>query len=157
MWKNSTFRDYMVRSVTGMERLLNLICIAYKRDYVNKKHYERISERKNKMDEMWIGFTAWGVVGILMIGIGIWALFSKKPVNFWANASVSEVNNPKQYNYAVAKLFCLYGIIFIILGIPLLAGQNSAWILLSVIGVMLESIMAMIIYVLVIEEKYKKK
>lgn len=157
MWKNSTFRDYMVRSVTGMERLLNLICIAYKRDYVNKKHYERISERKNKMDEMWIGFTAWGVAGILMIGIGIWALFSKKPVNFWANASVSEVNNPKQYNYAVAKLFCLYGIIFIILGIPLLAGQNSAWILLSVIGVMLESIMAMIIYVLVIEEKYKKK
>ncbi len=147
----------MVRSVTGMERLLNLICIAYKRDYVNKKHYERISERKNKMDEMWIGFTAWGVVGILMIGIGIWALFSKKPVNFWANTSVSEINNPKQYNYAVAKLFCLYGIIFIILGIPLLAGQNSAWILLSVIGVMIESIMAMIIYVLVIEKKYKKK
>ena len=147
----------MVRSVTGMERLLNLICIAYKRDYVNKKHYERISERKNKMDEMWIGFTAWGVAGILMIGIGIWALFSKKPVNFWANASVSEINNPKQYNYAVAKLFCLYGIIFIILGIPLLAGQNSAWILLSVIGVMIESIMAMIIYVLVIEKKYKKK
>jgi hypothetical protein len=147
----------MVRSVTGMERLLNLICIAYKRDYVNKKHYERISERKNKMDEMWIGFTAWGVAGILMIGIGIWALFSKKPVNFWANTSVSEINNPKQYNYAVAKLFCLYGIIFIILGIPLLAGQNSAWILLSVIGVMIESIMAMIIYVLVIEKKYKKK
>ena len=147
----------MVRSVTGMERLLNLICIAYKRDYVNKKHYERISERKNKMDEMWIGFTAWGVAGILMIGIGIWALFSKKPVNFWANTSVSEINNPKQYNYAVAKLFCLYGIVFIILGIPLLAGQNSAWILLSVIGVMIESIMSMIIYVLVIEEKYKKK
>ena len=134
----------MVRSVTGMERLLNLICIAYKRDYVNKKHYERISERKNKMDEMWIGFTAWGVAGILMIGIGIWALFSKKPVNFWANTSVSEINNPN-------------GIIFIILGIPLLAGQNSAWILLSVIGVMIESIMAMIIYVLVIEKKYKKK
>ena len=147
----------MVRSVTGMERLLNLICIAYKRDYVNKKHYERISERKNKMDEMWIGFTAWGVAGILMIGIGIWALFSKKPVNFWANTSVSEINNPKQYNYAVAKMICLYGIIFIILGIPLLAGQNSAWILLSVIGVMIESIMAMIIYVLVIEKKYKKK
>ena len=106
---------------------------------------------------MWIGFTAWGVAGILMIGIGIWALFSKKPVNFWANTSVSEINNPKQYNYAVAKLFCLYGIIFIILGIPLLAGQISAWILLSVIGVMIESIMAMIIYVLVIEKKYKKK
>lgn len=109
------------------------------------------------MDERWIGFIAWGVAGILMIGIGIWALFSKKPVNFWANTSVSEINNPKQYNYAVAKLFCLYGIIFIILGIPLLAGQNSAWILLSVIGVMIESIMAMIIYVLVIEKKYKKK
>ncbi len=109
------------------------------------------------MDERWMGFIAWGVAGILMIGIGICALFSKKPVNFWANARVSEINNPKQYNYAVAKLFCLYGIVFIILGIPLLAGENSAWILLSVIGVMLESIMAMIIYVLVNEEKYKKK
>ncbi len=30
------------------------------------------------MDERWMGFTAWGVAGILMIGIGIWALFSKK-------------------------------------------------------------------------------
>lgn len=109
------------------------------------------------MDEKWIGFMVWCVCGLLMVGIGICALFSKKPVNFWANANVGEVNDVKRYNCAVAKLFCLYGIVFIVLGIPLLAGQNSAWILLSSIGVMIESIIAMVIDVLVIEKKYKKR
>ena len=41
------------------------------------------------------------------------------------------------------------------LGIPLLAGQNSAWIILSILGVMAESIAAMAVYSLVIEKKYK--
>lgn len=109
------------------------------------------------MNENWIGFAAWCVFGIFMVGMGICALFSKKPVNFWANAKVCEVNHCKRYNCAVAKLFCLYGIVFIALGIPLLAGQNSVWILLSAVGVMIESIMAMAVYTLVIEKKYRKR
>lgn len=122
-----------------------------------QKHEKKISEKEERMDEKWMGFMVWCVCGLLMIGIGICALFSKKPVNFWANANVGEVNDVKRYNCAVAKLFCLYGMVFIVLGIPLLAGQNSAWILLSSIGVMIESIMAMVIDVLVIEKKYKKR
>lgn len=109
------------------------------------------------MDEQWAGFTVWCVVGMLIIGMGIYAFFSSKPVNFWANAKIGEVKNRKKYNCAVAKLFCLYGIVFIFLGIPLLTGQDSAWIALSIIGVMIESIMAMGIYVIVIEGKYRKR
>lgn len=43
------------------------------------------------------------------------------------------------------------------MGFPLLSEQGSAWILLSVAGVMVESITAMVVYTIVIEKKYKKK
>lgn len=103
-----------------------------------------------------LGFLIWSAIGCLFVCLAIYACFSKKPVGFWANADVFEVSDIKKYNYAVAKLFCIFGIVLIILGIPLLAGQNSGWILLSVVGVMIESIAAMAVYSLVIEKKYKK-
>lgn len=82
--------------------------------------------------------------------------FAKKPLGFWANAKVFEVTDIKKYNRAVGKLFCTFGIVFAILGIPLISGQNSPWILLSVLGIMIETIVAMAVYSLVIEKKYKK-
>ena len=103
-----------------------------------------------------LGFLIWSAIGFLFVCLAIYACFSKKPVGFWANADVFEVSDIKKYNHAVAKLFCIFGIVLIILGIPLLAGQNSGWILLSVAGVMIESIVAMAVYSLVIEKKYKK-
>ncbi len=39
----------------------------------------------------------------------------------------------------------------------MLAGQNSPWIAVTILGAMLESIAAMIVYSVVIEKKYKKK
>ena len=77
-------------------------------------------------------------------------------MRFWANADLFEVSDVKKYNDAVAKLFCVFGIIWIFLGIPLVNEQNSAWILLSIVGAMIESIGAMVVYSLVIERKYKK-
>lgn len=103
-----------------------------------------------------LGFLIWSAIGCLFVCLAIYACLSKKPVGFWANADVFEVSDIKKYNHAVAKLFCIFGIVLIILGIPLLAGQNSGWILLSVAGVMIESIVAMAVYSLVIEKKYKK-
>ena len=52
-------------------------------------------------------------------------------------------------------LLICYGVIFAVLGIPLLGGQNNGYILLSVLGVMIETIVTMAIYSLVIEKKYK--
>lgn len=78
-------------------------------------------------------------------------------MGFWANAKVFEVSDVKKYNRAVAKLFGAFGIVLIVLGLPLLAGQNSAWAMLSIVGVMMESIAAMVVYTVVIEKKYRKK
>ena len=46
---------------------------------------------------------------------------------------------------------------FVILGIPLLEGQNTPYVLLSVIGVMVETIVIMAAYSLVIVKKYEEK
>lgn len=106
-----------------------------------------------------LGFFIWLLVGCSFVGLGIYAFVSKKEVTFgfWANADMFSVNNVKAYNRAVGKLWFLFGVVFIILGLPLLKGQNSAFIILSILGIMAEAIVAMVIYVTVIEKKYRKK
>ena len=104
-----------------------------------------------------IGFVIWCVVGCLFIGLGIYNFYSQKPMGLCANVQMFEVTDRKKYNAAVGKLFIILGIVFILLGLPLLAGQNSPWIFLSVLGALMECIIAMIVYTVVIEEKYKKK
>lgn len=68
-----------------------------------------------------------------------------------------KVKDVKGYNRASGLLFIIYGIIFVILGIPLLDGQNTPYVLLSVIGVMVETIVIMAVYSLVIVKKYEEK
>ena len=111
------------------------------------------------MTEMMLAFTIWSIIGLLFIILGIYAFFSKKaqPMGFWANAKMFEVTDVRKYNAAMGKLFIGFGIIFIVLGLPLLSGQNSALILLSAFGVRAEVIVIMAIYTIVIEKKYKKK
>lgn len=106
-----------------------------------------------------LGFVIWLLVGCFFVALGIYAFVSKKEVafGFWANADMFPVKDIKAYNRAVGRLWCLFGIVFAVLGLPLLAGQNSAWILLSVLGIMAEVIVTMIIYVTVIEKKYRRK
>ena len=53
--------------------------------------------------------------------------------------------------------FVIYGVIFIALGLPLVSGQNSSFILLSVLGAMIETIVIMAIYSLCIKRKYKEQ
>lgn len=109
------------------------------------------------MTEARLGFWIWCFVGALFICLGIYSLFSKKAIGFWANVEVFEVTDIKKYNAAMAKLFFVYGIVMILLGIPLLSGQNSVWIIFSSIGLMFETIIAMAVYITVIEKKYRQK
>lgn len=104
-----------------------------------------------------IGFVIWAIVGVIIIGLGVRAYFSKKVAGFWANIRPISVNDITGYNRAVGKLFVIYGVIFIALGLPLISGQNSSFILLSVLGVMVETIVIMAIYSLCIERKYKEQ
>lgn len=105
---------------------------------------------------MMIAFIIWALCGVMFIGFGVSALFAKKPMGFWANVKMFEVDDVKGYNRAVAKLWFVYGAVFIALGLPLLQ-QNSPYIMLSVIGMMLETVGVMIVYTLVIDKKYRKK
>ena len=109
------------------------------------------------MPETLIGFGIWCMVGLFFIALGVYALFSKKEVGFWANAKMFQVTDVKKYNKAMCKLFCIMGVVFIFLGLPLLRKETTLWILFSCVGVMAEVIVAMIIYTTVIEKKYKKK
>ena len=103
-----------------------------------------------------IGFVIWAIVGIIIISLGIISYFSRKSVGFWANIKPISVNNITGYNRAIGKLFVTYGIILIALGLLLLR-QNSPFILLSVLGIMIETIVIMTIYSLYIERKYKEQ
>ena len=104
-----------------------------------------------------IGFVIWAIVGVIIMSLGIRAYFSRKLVGFWANIKPISVNDIMGYNHAVGKLFIIYGVVLIALGLPLLSGQNAPFILLSVLGVMLETIVIMVVYSLCIERKYKEQ
>ncbi|MBQ8147979.1 MAG: hypothetical protein IJ040_04220 [Lachnospiraceae bacterium] len=104
-----------------------------------------------------VAFIGWSTVGILFVGLGIFAFFAKGPMGFWANAKQFEVSDVKSYNRAVGILWCVFGVIFVALGTPLLMEQNTPYIILSILGAMFEAIAVMVIYTVVIEKKYRKK
>ncbi|MCI8516155.1 MAG: hypothetical protein HFG75_04680 [Hungatella sp.] len=108
------------------------------------------------MEGRMLGFVIWCAVGGGFLCLALYSWFSKRPVGFWANARLFEVRDVKGYNRAMAKLFGCFGLVFLGLGIPLLESGSQVWILLSVVGVMAESIGAMVVYSLVIERKYRK-
>lgn len=104
-----------------------------------------------------IGFIIWSLVSCFFIGLGISCLFAKKATGFWSNIERPEVTDIKKYNRAMCKLWCAFGVIMMLLGLPLLGRQNSPLVIISVLGMMFEAIAFMVFYVLVIEKKYIKK
>lgn len=106
-----------------------------------------------------IAFIIWSLVGIAFIVLGIYAFNSKRAVafSFWANAKTFPVQDTRAYNRAVGKLWMVFGAVFILLGLPLMDKQNSPFILLSILGIMIESIVAMVVYTVVIEKKYRTR
>lgn len=120
----------------------------------------RLNEPDDEEEEqVMTAFVIWALVGVFFVGMGIYDIIAKKekPAGFWANAEQFPVADVRAYNKAVGKMWCVYGIVFILLGIPLLAGQNSPYVLLSIAGMLFASIGTMVVYVLMIEKKYRKK
>jgi len=111
------------------------------------------------MEERLAAFIIWAILGVLFIGMGIYVSKSKKakPFGFWANAEVGSIKDVKGYNRALGILWCVYGVLFILIGVPLLDEQNSGLIMIPVLGAMLISIAAMIVYTIGIEPKYRNK
>lgn len=104
-------------------------------------------------------FIIWTVMGAMFIIMGIVDIFSKKQkaFGFWANAQTLPIENIKGYNRALGILWIVYGVVLILLGIPLIKGDDSPWLIITILGTMFEAIAAMAVYVVVIEKKYRKK
>lgn len=103
------------------------------------------------------GFIIWMAGGCLLIAAGIGAFFAKKEVGFFNNVKPLPMRDVRGYNRAVGKLLIGYGLVFAALGVPILEGWNSGLILISILGTMVETIAAMAVYILVIQNKYEKK
>ena len=52
-----------------------------------------------------------------------------KPFGFWANAEVAPIEDVKGYNRALGMLWCVYGVLFTLIGLPLLDGQEFGFII----------------------------
>ena len=103
-----------------------------------------------------IGFLIFVLAGCVFLGIAVYAFFARRPVGFFANVKMFEVTDVKKYNRAVAKLFFVYGLLLVPLGIPALLSQKGPWVILSILGIVVLSIAVMVVYVTVIERKYRK-
>lgn len=105
-----------------------------------------------------LGFVIWTAAACFFIGLGIYDFRTDRQaeVGFWANAKTPPMRDVKAYNRAVGKLFMAYGVIFFLLGLPLLSG-NALLIIFSIVGIMLESIVSMTVYTVGIQGKYEKK
>ena len=100
-------------------------------------------------------FILWTLCCCLLLGIGIYSFRAKEPVGFFANAKPFSVNDVKGYNQACGKLWIGYSLICLAAGISLLFPQTVV-LILSAIGVMVAATIALIlIYVKVIEKKYR--
>ena len=101
-----------------------------------------------------IAFTVCSIIGLGFIVFGIYARGSKKPIGFWAGDKVENVSDIKSYNRAVSTLYCVYGAVLILLGVPMLI--NLLWALFTTVGVALETIVTMAVYAAKIEGRFRK-
>ena len=107
-----------------------------------------------------MGFVIWVICGLLFVGIGIYDYKSKKQVGFWANFDVPEVEDVIGFNKAVGRLFITYGVVFILIGIPLIPSifyKNMLLIFIPIIGTIFETIWLMVYFVMKIEKDYYPK
>lgn len=111
------------------------------------------------MTEGLVAFIIWVLVSLIFVAIGIYDLRAKEVVGFWSGGKkpLVEEENLRAYNRAVGILWLVYAVILILLGIPLLAGDNSPLIVITLLGSLAEVVALMAVYVLVIEKKYCKK
>ena len=104
-----------------------------------------------------MAFILWCVCFFLFSGLGVRCFLARKPVGFFANAKPFPVSDIKRYNRSCGWLWISYSLLGILTGLPLLSKQNDALILLSVLGVAADTLALIIVYVLIIEKKYRAK
>ncbi len=107
---------------------------------------------------MIFGFVIWSIVFLVLLGIGIWALNSNKPVGFYTGTKPPEVTDVRKYNRSVAILWFAYAGLFELLGLLFLfLKHNAAGFLWVVLGVVVITIMLMIVYNRILRKYERKK
>ena len=102
-------------------------------------------------------FSAFALIGVFFLVMGIRCRHSDKPSGFWANAEQFEVTDVRAYNMAMSKMWFVAAVLYTAIGIPLLTPANILLvILISLVGTMIVSIGLMVFFTTVIEPKYKK-
>ncbi|MDO5155938.1 MAG: hypothetical protein Q4D51_08220 [Eubacteriales bacterium] len=108
-----------------------------------------------------VGFIVWCISAMIFVVLAVVCFCSKKAVGFWANSSQKlEVTDVKAYNRAMGILWMIFAVVLCCLGIPLLQeGEESVPLILFVTGggTIVECIALMIVYVFLIEKKYRIK
>lgn len=104
------------------------------------------------------GFSAFALIGLFFLVMGIRCRHSDKPSGFWANAEQFEVTDVRAYNRTMSKLWFVAAVLYTALGLPLLTPANILLVILvSVVGCMIVSIGLMVFFTTVIEPKFKMK
>lgn len=99
-------------------------------------------------------YSIWFAGSMVFYGLGVYAWTAKEAVKFWNTGQQIQVCDVKKYNHAVAKLWVVAAAVFDVIGLPLLAGQNSAWIVFLILGTVAWTVILMAVYVK-IEGKYR--
>lgn len=100
-----------------------------------------------------MGFLIWSGFGIALMILGIYCHFTKRLMYFWANDTQLIVSDQKAYNRTLGKCWIVYGLIFIVLGLPLLS-EYKMWALFSVLASFFWMI-ALILSYLRISDRYR--
>ena len=102
-------------------------------------------------------YLLWALCACVFFAIGIYAFVSKKAVSMYAQIKEPpKVTDVRAYNRALGILWTAAGFVMLLFGLPLLAGQNSPIVLISIFGVVFECI-ALIAGIVCIEQKYRVK
>lgn len=95
---------------------------------------------------------------LLIGGIGVYSIKSKKPVSFFTFYKVSEdeVSNVKSYNKSVGVLWILYGVFWILLGSLYIFMDTTIALIITILSAHI-SIIVLIFMYLRIKRKYEIK
>ena len=107
---------------------------------------------------MIIGFIIWTVCALILIGIGLYTRKMKKPAAFFTYETEGpEVDDVSLYNRDVSKLWISTGILFEIIGLPLLFLKQNAWQFVFLIPAVVFLMLSLIIRYLNIKDRHAKK
>lgn len=99
------------------------------------------------------------IIGIMMFGVALYYVFSKKPVTIYNQMKPplsTELTDVKKYNHATAKLMFAYGCVFIIEGI-ILSSEPMTCMVVGILTVMPGIVIVIAIYETLVIKKYKIK